>query len=38
MTEPLRPMRTFLGKTVACGFLALLPIILLEGMWSITKR
>lgn len=34
MADPLRPMKTFLGKTLMCGFLGLLPIILLEGMWS----
>lgn len=27
-------MKSFLGKTLVCGYLAVLPIALLEGMWS----
>lgn len=34
MADPLRPMKTFLGKTMICGFVAILPITILEGMWS----
>lgn len=34
MADALKPMKTFLGKTMVCVFLALLPVALLEGMWS----
>ena len=34
MADPLRPMKMFLGKTMVCFFLAVLPIVIMEGMWS----
>ena len=34
MSNPLRPMKTFFGKTLTCIILAALPLAILEGMWS----
>jgi hypothetical protein len=34
MPDPLRPMKTFFGNTLACVSLAALPIAILDGMWS----
>jgi hypothetical protein len=34
MSDPLQPFKTFLGKTWLCVILAVLPITILEGMWS----
>jgi hypothetical protein len=34
MSDSLRPFKTFFGKTWLCVILAVLPIIILEGMWS----
>jgi len=34
MPKPLQPVKDFLGKTRLCVVLAMLPIAILEGMWS----
>ena len=33
MPPPLQP-KIFLGKTVICGFLLMLPVAILKGLWS----
>lgn len=34
MPDPLRPFKTFLGKTWLCVILAVMPSVIQEGMWS----
>ena len=34
MADQLKPMKTLLGRTMVCGFLALIPYAVFESLWS----